>query len=117
MSSQSTLRPTGEATENRTPTDAKDGLQPVFDALNDPDCRTIIRMADEPMTASELADACDRPISTMYRKVELLVEASLLESSLRLGTGGKHPQQYERPFNDFSVSISEDGSFEIGISH
>jgi hypothetical protein len=41
-------------------------LQAVLDALDDADCRTILRETAEPMTATELIDACDIPKSTVY---------------------------------------------------
>lgn len=53
-------------------------LQAVLDALDDPDCREILRAIDEPMTASEISDATDIPSSTVYRKLDLL-------GGLRLG--------------------------------
>lgn len=47
-------------------------LQAVLDALDDPDCREILRVIDEPMTACEISDATDIPSSTVYRKLDLL---------------------------------------------
>lgn len=36
-------------------------LQAVLDALDDADCRAILRETAEPMTATELIDACEIP--------------------------------------------------------
>ena len=47
-------------------------LQVVLDALDDPECRTIIEQMEAPMTAKELSENCDVPLSTTYRKLDLL---------------------------------------------
>jgi len=52
-------------------------LQDVLDALDDPDCRTIVSVLEESMTASEIAEESDIPLSTTYRKIERLTEAAL----------------------------------------
>jgi len=36
-------------------------LQAVLNALDDADCRAILRETTEPMTATELIDTCDIP--------------------------------------------------------
>jgi len=88
-------------------------LQTVLDALSDPTCRAVLEASgSSPMTVRELADACDLPLSTTYRKVETLVEASLLRESVRICEHGKHPHQYERSFGGVFVHTTEDGSFD-----
>jgi len=88
-------------------------LQTVLDALADPTCRTLLRATgSSPMTVRELADACDLPLSTAYRKVETLVDASLLRESVRICDHGKHSYQYERSFGGVFVHTTEDGSFD-----
>lgn len=37
-------------------------IQVVLDALDDPDCRTILKETDQPMTAKELTENCGIPI-------------------------------------------------------
>jgi DNA-binding IclR family transcriptional regulator len=90
-------------------------LQDVLDALDDPDCRTIIKHVDEPMTASELSEACDIPLSTTYRKLELLSEASLLEERIRIRTDGRHTTVYELGFEEVRIGIDEDRSIDVAI--
>ncbi len=84
-------------------------LQDVLDALDDPDCRKILRETTEPMTANELIDACDIPKSTVYRKLELLARASLVHERDTINPGGGRITRYERDFDDVIVSIDEDG--------
>lgn len=93
--------------------DKSPGLEPVLDALADPICRTILEtVASSPMTVRELAEACDLPLSTTYRKVEVLTEASLLRESVRICEHGKHPHQYERSFGGIFIHATDDGSLD-----
>ena len=73
------LRDTGDETPQ---------LQAVLDALDDPACRTIIKELDEPMTANELADETDIPLSTLYRKIDLLTDASLVVETTEIRDDG-----------------------------
>lgn len=84
-------------------------LQAVLDALDDPDCRAIIRAIDEPMTASEISDATDIPSSTVYRKLDLLDEAGLVAASTRIRPDGHHASVYKADFDAVVVSRSDDG--------
>lgn len=89
----------------------------VLAALDDPDCRKLLEATtDEALTAQELADRCEVPRSTTYRKVEQLTEAGLLEEGVRLRTDGKHASEYRRSFDDITISLSASDGFEVGIS-
>lgn len=91
-------------------------LQAILDALGDPDCRRIVRALDEPMTAGELADACDIPTSTTYRKLELLSEASLLVEGTELREDGHHATKYRLGFDEVAVALTEEREFEVSLS-
>ncbi len=69
-------------------------IQAVLDALEDPACRTIVETVETPMTASEISDACDIPLSTTYRKLDLLTEATLLEEQTEIREDGHHTTRY-----------------------
>jgi DNA-binding transcriptional ArsR family regulator len=90
-------------------------LQDVLDALDDPDCREFVRALDEPMTASELSDACDVPLSTTYRKLELLTEASLLGERTEIRTDGQHTTRYAVEFEEVRVVVDDDREFGVQI--
>ncbi|WP_114578232.1 helix-turn-helix domain-containing protein [Saliphagus sp. LR7] len=90
-------------------------LQTVLDALGDPECRAILSEATEPMTATELAETCDISQSTVYRKLDLLTEASLVDERTGVGSEGGRISQYERDMTDVSVSIDETGEFSIEL--
>lgn len=91
-------------------------LQDVLDALDDPKCRVIVQNLDEPMTAEEISETCDVPLSTTYRKLDLLTEASLLREGMQIRPDGQHASQYETDFEEVIVKLSEERDFEVGIS-
>ncbi|MFB6156490.1 MAG: helix-turn-helix domain-containing protein [Haloferacaceae archaeon] len=91
-------------------------LQTVLDALDDTDCRTIIRHLDEPMTASEVSEECDIPMSTTYRKLDLLSEASLLAEGTQVRPDGHHATQYRVAFEEVAVGLDESRELTVSIS-
>lgn len=88
----------------------------VLGALDDPDCRDIISCLDEPMTASQLSDVCEVPLSTMYRKLERLSEATLLEEGTEIRPGGQHATRYDVDFQDVTFALDDDREFEVAIT-
>jgi len=91
-------------------------LQEVLDALDDPDCRAIVSVLEEPMTASEIADASDIPLSTTYRKIDRLQEASLLYEGTEIRPDGQHASTYEVDFEEVVIALTEDQKFETEIA-
>lgn len=90
-------------------------VQTVLSAVADPDCRTILGATDGRMTANEVATATDIPRSTVYRKLDQLQEADLLETSRRFETEGKHPTEYVRSFDRIGINIDgEDFTVIVG---
>jgi predicted transcriptional regulator len=96
--------------------DEAPGLETLLDALDDEDCREIVRELAEPMTAQEIADASEVPLSTTYRKLELLTEASLLEERVEVRPEGHHRSVYAIDFEAVVVALAEDRDFEIEIA-
>ncbi|MXR52336.1 helix-turn-helix domain-containing protein [Halovenus sp. WSH3] len=101
--------------DGRRSEDEPPALQDVLDALDDPDCRSILREAIEPMTATELIDACEIPKSTLYRKLDLLRTASLLRERETVNADGGRVTHYECSFENVTVSIDETGEFSIQV--
>jgi len=82
----------------------------VLAALDDEDCRQLLRAAaGTAMSASELAEECDLPLSTTYRKVDILEEAGLLAEELRLCPSGKHTSEYTLSVESLEFSLGPDG--------
>ncbi|ELZ28036.1 IclR-like transcriptional regulator [Halogeometricum pallidum JCM 14848] len=119
--SQSTMAPMGvrhreHSDENRTVSDASE-VESFFDVLDDGDCRAILRAtSEEALSAGELSEECDIPLSTTYRKLESLTEAGLLEESLRLRRSGKHTSEYRRRVDDIVVSMDAAGDFSLSVT-
>ncbi|QLH76975.1 helix-turn-helix transcriptional regulator [Halosimplex rubrum] len=90
-------------------------LTAVLEALDDPDCRAILRETAEPMTATELADACEIPKSTLYRKLELLGSAALLRERDVINPEGGRTTRYERDFDNVLISMNEDDTFSVTV--
>jgi DNA-binding transcriptional ArsR family regulator len=92
-------------------------LQEVLEALHDDDCREIVGVLSEPMTADEIADATDIPLSTTYRKLDRLTEAELLEEGVELRPDGQHASRYVVSFDEVAITLSEEMEFEVDLSH
>lgn len=91
-------------------------LQVLLDALDDSDCRAIVTHLDEPMTASEISDATEIPLSTVYRKLDSLTEASLLTELTEVRSDGHHTTRYDLDFEEVSLSLTEDNEFDVSVS-
>jgi predicted transcriptional regulator len=90
-------------------------LEAVVSALDDPDCRTIVRRLEAPMTASELSERCDIPMSTTYRKLDRLSSASLLSEGTELRADGHHATIYEVDFDEVAVRLTEGRELTVEI--
>jgi predicted transcriptional regulator len=111
MASVITTAPERETSGVETLTDAE-RVQSVMDVLTDADCRALLAATtDEALTARELSEAVDLPLSTAYRKIDCLTEAGLLAEQTRLAASGSHPSEYHRTVDDVVVSVgAEDGA-------
>lgn len=87
----------------------------VLEAVDDEDSRAILEAAGDPRTARELSTACDIPLSTVYRKLDLLLEASLVEDHVRVRESGHHASQYVRCFDELRVTIGENEGIGVEI--
>ncbi len=87
----------------------------VLGSLGDEPTRAIIQTLSEPMTANELSEACDIPLSTMYRKLDSLTEASLISETTQIRQGGQHTTRYELNFTEICVLLSEDHTLQATI--
>ncbi|WP_049894711.1 winged helix-turn-helix domain-containing protein [Halogranum rubrum] len=90
-------------------------LQEILDALDDPNCRAILRETSEPMTANDLIDKCDIPKSTLYRKLDLLTTASLVREQVSISPGGGRVTRYERDFDDVLITMDETDTFSVTV--
>jgi len=91
-------------------------LASVLDALNDEDCRRIVEALSEPMTAEEISEVTDIPLSTTYRKLDRLTDAALLEEGVEVRRDGQHVSRYILVFDEVSIGLSDDRELELELS-
>ncbi|OIB59070.1 winged helix-turn-helix domain-containing protein [Natrialba sp. SSL1] len=117
-----------QATSHRTaPTDhsddqlAADGdADKLLSILTDTDCRTILETisdTDDYLSASEVSDRCDVPLSTTYRKLDLLTEAGVLEEQLRIRRSGQHVSEYTQRLGAVNIAIEMDDGIAVELMH
>lgn len=107
------VRRTRESTDVGVPVD---DAEAVLSALNDADCRAILdATGDAALSAGELSEACDLPLSTAYRKLDLLTDAGLLDERTRIRRSGKHVGEYARRVEEVLVSVAGDGGLELRV--
>lgn len=95
--------------------DAAPDLQEVLDALDDPNCRKIMTALETPSTAREIAEASGVPLSTTYRKLELLGDASIVAERTEIRPDGHHATRYELTFEAVTISMDGEGGFDVTI--
>lgn len=88
----------------------------VLTVLEDEECRSILAETSESAySVNELAEECDIPLSTAYRKVDRLADAGLIEEQIRLSTSGKHTSEYRLAVHDIQISIGGDAGIELSL--
>lgn len=90
-------------------------LDAVLDALEDPACRQLVGALDEPRSADELAEVCDIARSTVYRKLDMLAEASLVDETTEIRTDGHHTTRYAVDFEAVHVLLEENLAFAVEV--
>ena len=90
----------------------KPDLATVVDLIDDEHVRSILAATSaEPLSATELSERCDVSPSSIYRRVEQLAEADLLDDRTRLRADGHHETVYVAALDRFEVRVS-DGDLE-----
>lgn len=116
-SAVSAVKSADETSNDVTTVHGAETIQNVLDALDDADCRAILEATSEDaLSANEVSDTCDLPLSTTYRKLELLTDAGLLEERTRICTTGKHSSEYVRTVEDVVVSLGASGDMGLEVT-
>lgn len=90
----------------------------VLGALDSDACRCILEeSSDDALSASEISERCDLPLSTTYRKLELLTDTGLVDERTRVRPSGKHANEYVRAVESVVVSLGDDGAVRVQIVH
>jgi response regulator of citrate/malate metabolism len=86
----------------------------LLTALQDEDCQAIVEaVEDEALSATELAETCDLPTSTTYRKLDTLTDAALLDERLRLSASGSHEREYVAGRVDLTISVESGATVDV----
>lgn len=97
------------------PSDDDPDPETVFDVLDDEACRDIVASLDGPMTAGQISEAADVPVSTAYKKLDKLESASLLTAETELRAGGHHRSRYLLDFDRLVVLLDDGGRFDVDV--
>lgn len=100
---------------NSVPLQESPSLRAVLEAVEDADCRTILCETTEPITATDLIEICDISRSTVYRKLRLLSQASLVKEIDTIRPGGGRLTRYKRDFDEITISVGEDGALSLTV--
>lgn len=89
----------------------------ILGLLDDSNNRAILEAtSDEPRSAQELADHCGLALSTTYRKLNQLVDATLLEERRRITSGSRHVTTFALRVTDIQIHVSTGANIDITIS-
>jgi DNA-binding transcriptional ArsR family regulator len=117
--SQSSLGRRGRRGDDRlddepTTLESEAAVGTVLDALDDAACLAILEAtSDEVLTANEISERCELPLSTAYRKLDVLEDAGLIAERTRLSRAGKHASEYARLVDEVTISIGAEGAVEV----
>lgn len=104
----STDAQSGDTTEERT-------IDDVLNAIGDARARQILLLVNrEPRSASELKEALDVSLPTVYRHVERLKEHDLVVGATRVADDGNHYEVFEPAFDSAVISL-EDAEYDVQI--
>ncbi|ELZ10770.1 hypothetical protein C479_08163 [Halovivax asiaticus JCM 14624] len=82
-------------------------LRATVSALDDPTCRAILEALDEPTAAATLAERCDVSSSTVYRKLERLQRAGLVERRVVIRADFSQTVRYATTFDEISIGVDD----------
>jgi len=78
--------------------------------------RILVETYGDTRSASALRDACDASDATVYRRVDRLREAGLLESVQRIDPNGGHREVYAARLDRVTIDLSAHG-FDIEVDY
>lgn len=87
----------------------------LLDVLGNPSARAILRRStDDSVTIDELLNTCEVSRTTIYRRVNELVDLGLLEESIRFTKGNQQRRQFRTTSDEITLRIGDNG-FEARI--
>ncbi|ADJ15445.1 hypothetical protein C497_12357 [Halalkalicoccus jeotgali B3] len=99
-----------EPAASTTDTTVTTGCSDLLDALGDASARAILRAgAREPVTIEDLLEVCEVSRTTIYRRVNELVELDLLEESITFTEDQKRQRRFRTACNRITLHLGENG--------
>jgi len=96
---------------------ADDQIDQLVSALNDTKSRRILsETTREALSAHEISGQCDIPISTVYRKLEQLVDAGMLVERVRLSSHPDYTREYLLDVTAINVDIGGESGLSLVLS-
>jgi len=96
---------------------ADDRIDQLMSALNDEKSRRILsETTQEALSAGEISDRCDIPLSTAYRKLEQLVDAGILIERVRLSSHPDYTREYLLDVTALTVDIGGESGVSLVVS-
>jgi DNA-binding transcriptional ArsR family regulator len=113
-----------DSTRQSSPTTDAEGrirddhrVDEILTLLNDSNCRRILTAtAEEALSADELSEECDIPLSTVYRKVQRLVDAQLLAERVRVSSHPQYTHEYALAAESLTVSLLGESGISLRLS-
>ena len=82
----------------------------ILDVFGDPIARaTLVLANDQPVTVKDLADQLDVSDPTIYRRIDPLVDANLLQEHQRIDKDGNQPSEYETMLDEVTFKVDTNG--------
>lgn len=90
-------------------------LDTVVELLTDETVRTILEETSvEPLSAVELAERCETSRQTVYRRLEHLADADLVDDRTRVRQDGHHDTVYTAALEHISITLRE-GELRVDV--
>lgn len=87
----------------------------VLGVLSDDTAKDILTVTDQrAMSAQALEARCDASLTTVYRRIDELLECRLLRERMELQPDGNHYKTFESNLEHLSVTI-DDGDLEVDV--
>lgn len=87
----------------------------VLGVLSDDIAKNILAATDQrPMSAQTLESHCDASLTTVYRRIDELLDCGLLRERVEPQPDGNHYKTFESNLERLSVSI-DDGDLEVDV--
>jgi len=105
-----------ETVERLTPASLDDFEDPLLDALSDPKARRCCAaLLEESLNAQELADETEYSLTTVYRRLNTLQQAGLIDSERTVEPDGDHYQTFTAV--PTRVRIDIDDGVQVAVEH